>query len=76
MEQELNPLRQQMRGRIAYLRDVGRVKDPELLERALVAIDSLVSSTQALLDDMGEPDDGVEANLMDACRQAIRATGN
>lgn len=66
-----NALRQQLLGRIAYLRNVGRVKDPELMERAVEVIDSLVAATSALLSDMGAPDDGAEANLMDKCRAAI-----
>jgi hypothetical protein len=76
MSAELNPLCAQLAGRIAYLRDVGRVKDPGLMQEALDVISGLVGSTRALLDDMGTPDDGMQANLMSACRAAIaKATG-
>jgi hypothetical protein len=31
----------------------------------------LAEATQSLLDDMGEPEDGAQANLMARCRAAI-----
>lgn len=64
-------------GRVDYLLKIGRVKDPELMQSALEVLSDLADACKSLLDDMGEPDDGMEANLMDRCRAAIaKATGS
>ncbi|NUP87456.1 MAG: hypothetical protein HUU30_17120 [Burkholderiaceae bacterium] len=41
------------------------------LEQQTARFELLRAAAAALLDDMGEPDDGVEANLMQALRDAM-----
>jgi hypothetical protein len=68
---EPNPVMRRLQGRIDQLLRHGRVKDPELMMSALESLSDLADATQCLLDDMGEPDDGAQANLMARCRAAI-----
>jgi len=65
MEEQIDFI-QQLRGRAAFLRASGEVKTPELLERAARKLEA----HEALLLDLDQPEDGVQANLMAACRAA------
>jgi hypothetical protein len=76
MNVEQNPISTRLAGRVDYLLNIRRVKDPELMQSALEALTDLADACACLLDDMGEPDDGAQANLMGRCRAAIaKATG-
>lgn len=55
-----------LRGRALFLRARGEIKTPELLERAAAKL----TACEALLADLGQPEDGMQANLMQACRDA------
>ena len=68
---ETNPIRQRLSGRISYLRGVGNVKDAELMRSALEKLTELVDATRLLLDDLDQPEDGAQANLMQRCRNAV-----
>lgn len=74
---EGNPIRDRLAGRIDYLLKIGRVKDPELMMSALEVLSDLADASRCLLDDLGDPDDGVQENMMRRCRDAIaKATGS
>jgi hypothetical protein len=74
---EPDPIVRRLQGRVDQLLRHGRVKDPELMQTAVEVLSELIDATQCLLDDMGAPDDSVEAFLMDRCRAVIaRATGS
>lgn len=68
---EVNLITEQLAGRIAYLRNAGRVKDPQLMQAALDALNELGDACSALLAVLGEPEDGMQAKLMQQCRNVI-----
>ena len=68
---ESDPVLRRLSGRVDYLLMRGRVKDPELMQSAYEVLSELVDACECLLNDMGEPDDGCEANLMQRCRDVI-----
>ena len=76
MNTEPNPILARLAGRVDYLLTIKRVKDPELMQSAHEALSDLADACSCLLNDLGEPEDGAQANLMDRCRAAIaKATG-
>lgn len=66
-----DPLVRRLQGRVDWLLRFGRVKDPELMQSAVEALTEIIDATRCLLEDLGEPEDGMQAHLMGRCRAAI-----
>lgn len=67
----------QITGRARFLRDRGEIKSPGTLEeaaRSLTNHRAVVAAANALLSDLGTPEDGMQANLMRDLRAAIAKT--
>lgn len=65
------PIAPRLSARIDRMLCHGRVKDPELMQTALEVLTELADATQCLLDYLGQPEDGTQANLMARCRTVI-----
>jgi hypothetical protein len=78
------PIVQQLRGRAAFLRDKGRIKSPEIMERAADTLEAaLAAQGQLPASPAGVPEewitspDSIPQPIIQACRDAIcREFGN
>jgi hypothetical protein len=68
---EPTPLVDRLMGRIDYLLNIGRVKDPELMQDSLEALSELMDATQQLLIYLEAPEDGAQSSLMDRCHRVL-----
>lgn len=73
MSTENDPVCSRLQGRIDYLREIGRVKDPELMMAALENLSGLADACQFLINDLDPSDiDGAQQTLINCCLRYIK----